>query len=227
MSTMLVAKAEVDQQPVDQSDQAVHEANRRRFSMNVVIGIALSVPLYLWVLWGGQFNPLRSYFPHKEFANFYETQARGSLSRALVCTAGIPEHRGIRPPGPSVHVLRSISVPAQDARPARDEQLGRPTDRGVTPLGLALHRPLRLPPLVESSIAHAGIDGPGTGRSRDLRRLDGCVDGRIRLDVHGGNPLRLQRGPHVGCCSDHRFPLRAAGRSGTPAPRLGLSPRVA
>lgn len=73
---MLVAPAVTEEEPVDVNPQADHDANRRRFTIAVLIGVAVSAPLYLWVLWGGHLDPLRSYFPNNAFANFYEIQAR-------------------------------------------------------------------------------------------------------------------------------------------------------
>ena len=76
MSNLLVAPAE----PAEREEAAelleVQDANRRRFTKAMLAGIAVASPLYLWVLWGGHLDPLRSYFPYNAFANFYETQAR-------------------------------------------------------------------------------------------------------------------------------------------------------
>jgi hypothetical protein len=55
------------------------DADRRRFTIAMLAGLsAASVP-YLWVLWGGSLDPLRTDFPRNAFSNFYDLQGRALL----------------------------------------------------------------------------------------------------------------------------------------------------
>jgi hypothetical protein len=53
--------------------------DRRRFTAATVTGLGAACIPYLWVLWGGSLNPLRTDFPGNAFSNFYDLQARALL----------------------------------------------------------------------------------------------------------------------------------------------------
>jgi hypothetical protein len=57
------------------ADSGPEEA-RRRFTVAAIAAIVIATPPYLSVLWGGRFDPLRSYYADHSFANFFEVQAR-------------------------------------------------------------------------------------------------------------------------------------------------------
>lgn len=51
-------------------------SDRWRFTVAAVTGLAVAAVPYVWILWGGHFNPLRTDFPGNAFSNFYDLQAR-------------------------------------------------------------------------------------------------------------------------------------------------------
>lgn len=52
------------------------QSDRRHFTVAMLWGLAAASVPYLWVLWGGSLNPLRTDFPQNAFSNFYDLQAR-------------------------------------------------------------------------------------------------------------------------------------------------------
>lgn len=87
MSNLLVAPAE----PAEREEAAelleVQDANRRRFTKAMLAGIAVASPLYLWVLWGGHLDPLRSYFPYN--ALLISTRLRLGRSSMVIGTSPV------------------------------------------------------------------------------------------------------------------------------------------
>ncbi len=63
-------------------------ADRRRFTRASLWGIGLAAIPYLWVLWGGALDPLRTALPKRAFSDFYETQARALFDG----TWAVPKH---------------------------------------------------------------------------------------------------------------------------------------
>lgn len=57
-------------------DEGTSDADVRRFTRAAVIGVLLTIPPYLTVLWGGRLDPLRSYYADRSFGNFFDLQAR-------------------------------------------------------------------------------------------------------------------------------------------------------
>ncbi len=57
-----------------------NDGGRRRFTIAVVLGLAVAAVPYVWVLWGGGVDPLRSFYPSHVFSNFYEIQARALMN---------------------------------------------------------------------------------------------------------------------------------------------------
>jgi hypothetical protein len=53
-----------------------HNIDRRRFTRAMLAGLGAACIPYLWILWGGSLNPLRTDFPGNAFSNFYDLQAR-------------------------------------------------------------------------------------------------------------------------------------------------------
>jgi hypothetical protein len=53
-----------------------HRENRRRFALVSVASLGLALIPYLWVLWNGRFDPLRTAWPTGLASNFYDLQAR-------------------------------------------------------------------------------------------------------------------------------------------------------
>jgi hypothetical protein len=53
---------------------------RRRFTVAAITGLVSAAFPYLWILWGGRLNPLRTYYPGQQFSNFYDIQARALIA---------------------------------------------------------------------------------------------------------------------------------------------------
>jgi len=51
-------------------------ADRRRFKNSALIGAGIAALPYLWVLWDGRLDPLRTAWRSRQFSNFYEIQTR-------------------------------------------------------------------------------------------------------------------------------------------------------
>jgi hypothetical protein len=58
---------------------ADHESSRRRFTIAACIALGVAFIPYLWVLWNGWFDPLRTAWPTGSFSNFYDLQARALM----------------------------------------------------------------------------------------------------------------------------------------------------
>jgi len=50
--------------------------DRRRFTNSALIAVGIAAVPYLWVLWDGGLDPLRTAWRSRQFSNFYEIQAR-------------------------------------------------------------------------------------------------------------------------------------------------------
>ena len=52
------------------------DADRRRFTVAALVGLVVAAIPFVWVLWDGRLDPLRTAVPERYFSNFYDLQAR-------------------------------------------------------------------------------------------------------------------------------------------------------
>jgi len=94
-------------------------AERRRFTTAALIGGSTAAVLFLWVLWDGGLDPLRTAYPERNFTNFYDLQARalfhghwwvpkGSLGIEAFVVGG--RHYTYFPPFPSLLRMPILAV---------------------------------------------------------------------------------------------------------------------
>jgi hypothetical protein len=76
MSGVGAATLEAPTVRLEPEPDADHEANRRRFTIAACIALGVAFIPYLWVLWNGRFDPLRTAWPTGLASDFYDLQAR-------------------------------------------------------------------------------------------------------------------------------------------------------
>ena len=92
---------------------------RRRFTTAALIGGGIAAVPFLWVLWNGRLDPLRTASPERNFTNFYDLQARalfgghwwvpkGSLGIEAFVVGG--HHYTYFPPFPSLLRMPILAV---------------------------------------------------------------------------------------------------------------------
>jgi hypothetical protein len=76
MSRVGAATVETPATQGEVEPSAPREYSRRRFTIAAVVGLGIALVPYLWVLWDGRLDPLRTARPDGLFSDFYDVQAR-------------------------------------------------------------------------------------------------------------------------------------------------------
>lgn len=65
-----------------------HSTARRRYTRAAVVGLLIAAVPYVWVLWNGRLDPLRTAIPEGYFSGFYDLQARALFHGTLAVPKG-------------------------------------------------------------------------------------------------------------------------------------------
>ena len=76
MSGMTTATLEVTPHQSEAEPPAGCDADRRRFTVAALVGLVVAAIPFVWVLWDGGLDPLRTALPDGLTSNFYDLQAR-------------------------------------------------------------------------------------------------------------------------------------------------------
>ena len=157
-------------------------ADRRRFTWAVLIGIAVITVPYLWTLWdlwSGGIDPLEE----RGAGQLLRHPGAGVVPRSPVHPQWVDRRRGLRLPGPFVHVLRGLPRFVAHADPPGHEQSRRAAHSSLDPPRVDCHRPVHVASPLENASSCARVCAARSGGGGLLRGVRSNRDGWERAGV--------------------------------------------